>query len=370
METSLLMGVDKTQGHFNPAVVCAQFLRRSKPSLRIYFYPIKREWIKVLERVGCFGIGKLLDQGSGFGEAVMRAFEACPVIRQIRPCGAIGYGGRRSFFALLLLSFRRPIALYEPNAVLGKANLVLSLFAKKIFMGFPIEAIPDGCIRRLVHGKMVHCGIPLRPDFFSLSAKEKSTVRRDLGLDPLKKTLLVFGGSTGASFINAAVYDFIKRENEVLDRVQVVHITGKNDYRRYQRDYQGISGVVVKEYADDIWQWYWAADAVVCRAGASSLAEVNYFRIPAVLMPLPGGYAHQYHNAAYLVKRGCAYSIDQNHFDYSEFKDRIYAVLFDDQARARLRGNLEQVELWSPPEPYAQCIERAYIKEYLSSYLQ
>ena len=98
------------------------------------------------------------------------------------------------------------------------------------------------------------------------------------------------------------------------------------------------------------------SDAVVCRGGASTLAEINYFLKPAVVVPLKGAYAHQYDNTSVLVAKGCIFECREEDFSYENFRDKVIEILCNEQVRKRMVQAHGSVKLWSFPEEYAKKI--------------
>jgi|GEM_PF-1230996 len=364
LSARILLGCDKTRGHLNPALCLARALRKRYISSGIYFYPVNRQWESLLAQEGFSYTGRRINALHGPLEAVMRILEAFKILFSIRPRYAVGYGGRRSMWAVWLLSWFIPTAIYEPNACFGKANLFLAFFVKKIFTGFPDIAIHNALIKKVLKKKMVFTGIPLKESFFSESAGIKEQAKQSLGIPGSAKVLLAFGGSSGAAFINHLVYSFFTREAKELNGVFLIHLTGTREYEKYKQLYAGHPSVVLKDFSEDMPCYYRIADAVIGRAGASSIAETSFFTVPAVLIPLPGAYAHQYINAAYLSEREGIFLIPQDTLEYADFKQKICTLLFDQKARHLMQANLRSIRLWNTPEKFAQCIQADFFNRY------
>jgi UDP-N-acetylglucosamine--N-acetylmuramyl-(pentapeptide) pyrophosphoryl-undecaprenol N-acetylglucosamine transferase len=206
------------------------------------------------------------------------------VARDFKPALALGMGGYLTF-PVAYAAWRRgvPVALHESNAILGLANKAGAMFGATLFWGLPPA---DG------NGKVV--GTPVRPALYG--RMDAGDARRALGLDPAKKTILVFGGSQGAKALNLGVGPAMKKAG--VD-AQVLHLAGKGKSEETLDAYKTV-GVTAKvlDYLDDMAAAYAAADIVVCRAGASTLAELAAQRKTAVLVPYPHAAAdHQDANA-------------------------------------------------------------------------
>lgn len=233
-------------------------------------------------------------------------------LRAFSPDLALGMGGYLTF-PLMFAAWRRgvPRAVHESNAVLGLANSAANKLGARLFWGLPPNEPSSG-------GSLV--GTPVRPALWD--RHDASQSRRVLGLDPARPTLLAFGGSQGAQGLNAA----LPRALSALPGVQVLHLAGKGKAEAAAAAYRA-AGVTadVREYLDDMASAYGAADLVVCRSGASTLAELAAQRAPAILVPYPHATAdHQDVNARVLEKAGAAVRLRED-----ELEGELGAVLAD-----------------------------------------
>jgi UDP-N-acetylglucosamine--N-acetylmuramyl-(pentapeptide) pyrophosphoryl-undecaprenol N-acetylglucosamine transferase len=224
-------------------------------------------------------------------------------LRSFRPDLAVGMGGYLSF-PLVYAAWRRgvPRAVHESNAILGLANAAAAKLGAELFWGLPPTEPQAG-------GTLV--GTPIRPALRARRGREES--RRALGLDAAAPTMLVFGGSQGAQAINAAVPRALKD----LPGVQVLHLAGKGKAAAAADGYRA-AGVRadVREYLEDMASAYGAADVVICRSGASTLAELAAQRAPAVLVPYPHAAAdHQDANARVFALSGAAERVPEGELD-------------------------------------------------------
>lgn len=354
----ILLGCDKTRGHLNPALCFARALKTKQPPENIYFYPITPQWEALLSREGFSYTGQRINMLRGPLETILRLAEALRIVFSVRPRYAIGYGGRRSMWTIWLLSWFIPTAIYEPNASFGKANFFLAFFVKKIFTGFPDIAVRNPLLKKLLQKKMTFTGIPLKEDFFLRNNDTKERIKESLCIPAGSKVLLAFGGSSGAAFLNHMVYSFFTREGSELSDVFLIHLTGAREYEKYRRLYANHDSVIVKDFSENMHSYYRIADALISRAGASSIAETAFFKIPSVIIPLPGAYAHQYVNAEYLSERKGSILFSQNSLDYMDFKKKVRLILFDSKTREYMQSQLTSIKIWSTPERFARCIEK------------
>ncbi|OGS41892.1 MAG: hypothetical protein A2506_03940 [Elusimicrobia bacterium RIFOXYD12_FULL_66_9] len=220
-------------------------------------------------------------------------------LASFQPDLALGMGGYLSF-PLAYAACRRgvPRAVHESNAVLGLANKASAALGCRVFWGLP----PEG-------GASTVVGTPVRPALWT--RREPGESRRALGLDPARTTLLAFGGSQGAKGINDALASALKDLD--LPALQVLHLSGKGKADEVRAAYRAVGAAAdVREYLEDMGAAYGAADLVLCRAGASTLAELCAQRKPALLVPYPNATAgHQDVNARVIERAGAAVRLPQ-----------------------------------------------------------
>ncbi|MCS7227875.1 MAG: UDP-N-acetylglucosamine--N-acetylmuramyl-(pentapeptide) pyrophosphoryl-undecaprenol N-acetylglucosamine transferase, partial [Endomicrobia bacterium] len=190
-----------------------------------------------------------------------------------------------------------PIILHEQNCVFSLTTKLLSIFAKKICLGFDIKR----------NDKFVFTGNPIRTTFTQYVNKDK--IYSKLGFSNKKLTLLIFGGSQGARSINIAILNFIKKYTHQLNTIQILHITGFSDFNYINNEYKNVKTLHYRifPYVDAMEEVYSIADIVISRAGAMTISELIFFKLPSILVPLPtAAELHQHHNANFLKRYGCA----------------------------------------------------------------
>jgi UDP-N-acetylglucosamine--N-acetylmuramyl-(pentapeptide) pyrophosphoryl-undecaprenol N-acetylglucosamine transferase len=192
-----------------------------------------------------------------------------------------------------------PAVIHESNVVPGLTNRWLARVATRVAVGqrASLEQFPEG--------KTVLTGFPLRP---GLNDPDRAAACAVFGLDPGRRVLFVFPGSLAARSINRAVAEMLPHWSRRLPDWQVLWMTGKADFEWARRMLQPLNlPVVVKEFVFEVPEAYAAADIVLARAGAGTLAELSAVGKPSLLVPYP--YAtgnHQMYNAQLLAKAGAA----------------------------------------------------------------
>jgi UDP-N-acetylglucosamine--N-acetylmuramyl-(pentapeptide) pyrophosphoryl-undecaprenol N-acetylglucosamine transferase len=189
-----------------------------------------------------------------------------------------------------------PLFLFESNVNPGKTNLALSGIAKYIFTSFDESR---NYFNPGIHPKLRPYGNPVRMMLSENISKEDARVK--FGLDPAKRTILIFGGSLGARSINNAVA--VNMEAFSSTEYQYIWQTGKN----FEKPGSMPENVKAMEFIDDMGSAYSAADLVVSRSGATTIAELCQMALPSVLVPLPWAATNeQYNNAKVLEEHGGA----------------------------------------------------------------
>ncbi len=233
--------------------------------------------------------------------------QSAALLRRERPDAVIGVGGYASGpVALAAWLLRVPLVIVEPNSYAGLANRVLGRFAKKVFICFPGRDVQGffQAKKKVLTGPLVRKGI---------TAGNRDRALSDFGLGPGRFTVFAMGGSGGAHAINMAMKD-AARDLKAVPNLQVLHQTGEKDVDEVKEGYR-LAGVraAVLPYIHDMAGAYAAADLVVSRSGATTVAELAVCGKRAVLIPYPfAADNHQEHNARSLAEQGGGEVIVQN----------------------------------------------------------
>lgn len=216
-----------------------------------------------------------------------------------RPQVVVGMGGYAAGPVSMAAVLRRiPLLIHEQNLVLGMTNRVLARVADMVAVTFEET-------RPLLGREVVVTGNPVRREILEADRRKGCEA---FNLDPGKVTLLVFGGSQGARQINQAVAEALPHLVAWQDRLQIVHATGERDRGRMEEAYRAWRGEArVLPFIQDMASAYAAADLVVSRAGATTIAELAALGKPALLIPYPfATNDHQRVNAEEVVRAGGA----------------------------------------------------------------
>ncbi len=294
-----------TGGHFYPGLVLAQTLRERgwQPLMLVRrgdaaLPTLEREAIAACE-VDLAGLPRRPSrQLFTFAAKLLGSLALLRrVLKDFRPDAVAGMGGYLTFPAVAAAAWAGvPRVLHESNAVLGLANRACAALGAELYWGLPP-----------FHGGGTVCGTPIRPALWKAASREDAA--RALGLDAGRPTVLVFGGSQGARGINRQAPAALSSVARALaGGLQVIHLAGRGSAAEVEPLYAGAPiRAVVKDFWEAMELAYAAADAVVCRSGASTLAELCAQRKPAVLVPYPAAAAgHQEANARVLERCGAA----------------------------------------------------------------
>lgn len=338
-----------TGGHLMPALAIATALRRRAPGADVLFVGTAKG-IEV-EKVPAAGWElRLVPGGPVKGVGPLRAMRNLAsslrgVARAWRMLGrpradvVVCVGGYASFAAGVAAWLRRiPVVVLEQNAVPGRTNRLLSRFAALAIAPF------DAALARLHGRRREVCANPVRPELV-----ERFAALRAAKTDGAFH-LFVFGGSQGARRLNEATREFAAKNAPRIGRDLVVtHQTGRLDFDAVSAFYRERNVAVdVRAFIDDMAEAYARCDLVVCRAGATSIAELAALGLPGVLVPYPfAADDHQRANAAALVEAGAARAIDDAALD----ADSLAAVIDElGRDRARLAAMAEAARRLGRPD--------------------
>ncbi|HMJ89433.1 MAG TPA: undecaprenyldiphospho-muramoylpentapeptide beta-N-acetylglucosaminyltransferase [Candidatus Acidoferrum sp.] len=260
--------------------------------------------------------------------------EAQRVFATRPPAAVLAMGGFTS--APPVLAGRKVKAttfLHESNTIPGRANRFLAWFVSEAFVGF------SSCAKRLHTRDTSVTGTPVRPQF---TPGGPGSARIALGLDANRETLLVMGGSQGASAVNQLLMRCLADLRRELPELQFLHLTGTKDFDKVQAAYRAAGArAVVRPFLTEMDLALNAATIVVSRSGASSLAEFAAMRVPAILIPFPtAADNHQFHNARAFVEKGAARMLGEERATPENFTSVIHELITNAAERRRLTAAL------------------------------
>jgi UDP-N-acetylglucosamine--N-acetylmuramyl-(pentapeptide) pyrophosphoryl-undecaprenol N-acetylglucosamine transferase len=309
-EMRVLIAAGGTGGHIYPGIAVAQEIIRRDANAKVRFVGTERGLESRLVPQAGFELSLIDIAGLKNVSLVKRVrslamlptslLSALTIIKQFKPDVVVGAGGYVSGPVVLVAALARyPTLVMDSNALPGWTNRRLARFVDRAAVSFE-QALP------FFRGKGVVTGNPVRREFFEIPPKQR---------DPNKFSLLVFGGSQGARAINEAMMSALNQLKASPVPLQIKHQTGAADFERVQAAYQnaGWNGAAeVRSYIDNMTPDFANADLVVCRAGATTTAELIAAGKAAVMIPFPlAADDHQRKNAEALETSGAARMILQ-----------------------------------------------------------
>jgi UDP-N-acetylglucosamine--N-acetylmuramyl-(pentapeptide) pyrophosphoryl-undecaprenol N-acetylglucosamine transferase len=338
-----------TAGHIEPALALADAVRRIRPDARIVALGTER------------GLEKSIIPGRGYPlemippvpmprkpnvdllKLPLKVRSAVKTTRAVlERVGAdvvVGFGGYVALPAYLAARGRMPIVVHDSNARAGLANKVGARFAEKVAVAVPGTGLPGAEV----------VGIPLRESIIALDRDAlRAEARKHFGLHPTAPTLLVFGGSQGARSINNAVSACARRFADA--GIGVLHAHGPKNSLAVQ-EVSGAPRYVGVPYLERMDLAYAAADAVLCRSGAMTVAEVAAVGLPAVFVPLPHGNGEQALNAKPVVDAGGGIIVPDEQLSPDKVAELVVPLLTDRRrltamgAAARGTGHREAADV-------------------------
>ncbi|MEY7971101.1 undecaprenyldiphospho-muramoylpentapeptide beta-N-acetylglucosaminyltransferase [Saccharomonospora xinjiangensis] len=323
-----------TAGHIEPAMALADAVMRLRPDARVVAlgterglenqlvpargYPLELVPPVPMPRKPTLDLLKLPVK---VADSVRRTRQ---VLDRLGADVVVGFGGYVSLPAYLAARGRVPIVVHEANQHAGLANKVGARFAARVVAAVPGTSLPGAEV----------VGIPLRRSITALDrAGLRAEARKHFGLDPDAPALLVFGGSQGARSINTAVSQAAKYFADA--GVSVLHAHGPKNTLAVQ-EFPGRPPYVPVPYLERMDLAYAAADLVLCRSGAMTVAEVSAVGLPAVFIPLPHGNGEQALNARPAVDAGAALLVPDEELTSDKVAELVVPLVTDASRLSRM----------------------------------
>lgn len=339
-----------TGGHVIPALAIAQELR-SRYAAEIVFIGTGRGIETRLVPGAGFPL-KLIEVG-GLNRVSLstriRTLFALPsaiwaswrILSDFKPNVVIGVGGYASGPAMMAAILRRtPTLVFEPNVVPGFANRKVARFATAAAVHF--EATSQYFRNSTV------TGVPVRQQFFNIPPRRAGE----------RPSLLLFGGSQGSRALNRVLVEALRDLNDRVPGLHIVHQTGEKEYETVAKAYleAGVSAEV-SPFIENMSNAFAAADLLVCRSGASTVAEVTAAGKPAIFVPLPtAADNHQFKNAESLARDNAAVLLEEKDLTPEIFTERVASLLND---RVRLQSMSEAARRLSHPNAAGRIADLA-----------
>ena len=347
MSRRIIIAGGGTGGHIFPAIAIANALKKKDNNIEILFVGAKgkMEMEKVpqagykIEGIDIAGFNRSsLIKNIGLPFKLIKSFiQVRKIVNHFNPDAVIGVGGYSSFPVLRFAQAKRiPTFIHESNSFAGKSNMLLGKKATKIFVAI------DGMEKFFPANKILITGNPVRA-VIAQSAANKTEALRFFSLDETKKTVLIVGGSLGARSINEAIDMHL--DGLLKAGLQLIWQTGKPYADKAKQRSAGKPGVWVNEFITQMEHAYAAADIVVSRSGAMTVAEECVARKPVIFVPYPfAAEDHQTVNAKRLVEKNAAVMIKD-----SEVKEKLLQAILElasnDARQAEMKDNISKLAI-------------------------
>ncbi|PKN84966.1 MAG: undecaprenyldiphospho-muramoylpentapeptide beta-N-acetylglucosaminyltransferase [Deltaproteobacteria bacterium HGW-Deltaproteobacteria-1] len=335
-----------TGGHLFPGIAVAEEFLRRDPHNGVLFIGTKRGIehrllgplgyeLKEIEVEGLMGRG-LKALVKGVYAIPNSMLQSRKILKAFGPDVVIGVGGYASGPAVMAACLMRiPTAVAEQNALAGNTNRILGRFVDKIFVTY------EQSKNQFSAGKVMVTGNPVRAAFADRLGK---AIRKTSG-----RQILIFGGSQGAAAINKAVVAMLPLLQKMKDSLKIVHQTGERDLEMVKKAYEQYGlDARVSPFIQDMMSAYESSDLIICRAGATSLAEITAAGRASILIPFPwAANDHQTLNARAMVEVGAAAMIKESELTPGKLFALVQSLLADDRKlrdmedRSRKSGRLD-----------------------------
>jgi UDP-N-acetylglucosamine--N-acetylmuramyl-(pentapeptide) pyrophosphoryl-undecaprenol N-acetylglucosamine transferase len=344
-----------TGGHLFPGIAVAREIQRRIPGSTILFVgaeqgietrivPKEGFELRTLPVGGIKGLG-LARQFRNLVGMLSGVFKARQILRQFKPDVVIGVGGYASFPLLSAATLGGyPRVIMEQNAIPGLANRVLGRWVD-------FAAVTDPRTESYFGKRAVVTGNPIRPEFKSISGKVHS----------VPYTILIFGGSQGAQSINHAVMEALDNLTDWKNRLKFVHQTGERQLDEVKRAYSAKGfDADVRTFFNNFHEQYAAADLIVSRSGATTVAEIKAAGRAAILIPFPfAADDHQTKNAQAMSDENAAILIRNSDLNGKRLADAIRELMDDPKRLAEIETNARRVAILDAETRIVDLVERA-----------
>ena len=350
-----------TGGHIFPAIAIANAIKKQSPATEILFVGAKGKMemekvpqagyeIKGLDIAG-FNRSSLI-KNIGLPFKLMKSFlQVRKIVSQFKPDAVIGVGGYSSF-PVLRYAQQKGIAtfIHEANSFAGKTNILLAKRATKIFTG------SDGMEKFFPAEKVLVTGNPVR-DVIVNSSISKEEALRFFGLNPQKKTILITGGSLGAKSINEAIAAHIAEFEK--NNLQLIWQTGKLFADKAKQLTRGKDNIWTNDFIGSMENAFAAADVVISRSGAMSVAELCVVKQAVIFVPFPfAAEDHQTVNATRLAEQQAALVVKDSDAQ-NTLTARAIALALNDSERQQLKNNIARLAITNADDVIAKEVMQA-----------
>lgn len=344
----LIIAGGGTGGHLFPGIAVAEeFLGRESTNEVLFVGSERGIEARTIPRLGyrlelifAAGIkGKWL--GAQLNGALLLLYgyaQSRRILKQFKPDMVLGVGGYASLPVVLAArGMEIPCFIHEQNALPGMSNRLLARFANKVFISL------EEARQFFPEKKTVLTGNPLRRQILenlgTSGAGQASDENDDHSPSPFH--IFIFGGSQGAHALNVTLPQALAKLDKRQKEITIVHQTGENDFSDVKQAYQNFGVKAdVRPFIDDMAREYRRADLIICRAGATTIAEITAIGKACLFIPFPHATDdHQRKNAEALLKKGACAMLLEREMSPEQLATVIAGLMDDPAALARMAEN-------------------------------
>ncbi len=351
---NVLIAAGGTGGHIYPGIAVAKEIAGRNSESNVLFVGTARGLetkivpengfeLALINSAGLKNVG-LLEKLKGLLILPKSFLEARALIKNFQPDVVVGAGGYVSGAVLLMASLMRvPTLVMDSNALPGFTNRRLAPFVTKAALTFE-EAV------KFFGKKGVVTGNPVRREFFDIQPKERGE----------KINLLIFGGSQGARVINNTMIDALRYLQNYKNRLQITHQTGESDFEKMRElyDRSDFQNADVRLFISNMFYEFEKADLVICRAGATTCAELGAAGKASIMIPLPtAADDHQRRNAEAFQNAGAAEMLLQADLSGENLAKKIVELIESPEAIERMEEAAKKLGRKDAAEATVDLIE-------------
>ena len=347
-----------TGGHIFPALSIANALKENNPSIEILFIGArgKMEMEKIPEagyqiiglNIAGFNRSSLIKNIDLPFKIIDSFLQVRKIVNQFKPNAAIGVGGYSSFPVLKYCQSKGiKTFIHESNSFAGKSNILLGKNATQIFVA------SDGMEKFFPKNKILFTGNPVRKSITHIQSS-KTEALQYFSLEENKKTVLIVGGSLGSKTINKSILNGLEKFK--ANHIQLIWQTGKLTADEFVKEHNINEGFWVSAFIKEMEKAYAAADIIISRSGAMSVAEICVVNKPVIFVPFP--YAaedHQTVNAKQLVNKNAALMVTDGDAK-NTLVNKTIELVNDEEQQQILIKNIASFGITNADEQIANAI--------------
>ncbi len=343
----IIVSAGGTGGHIYPALAIINKFMEKEPKTEVLYIGTHNRMEKDIvpkrgikyEELEIYGFSKTnikLDIKNIF--LISKAYKKClKIMQEFKPDIVLGIGGYVTYPVIKAANkLGIKTFIHEQNSHPGKTNIMLQKKADLIGVSFKESA----SIFKHPKGEVFYSGNPCGENALSLEPMDK----KELGLDPKKKLVVIVAGSLGSATVNHKMAEFLNKAGK--EDYEVLYITGKSLYEDFIKDKKFADNIKVVPYLDNLPALLKRTDLIVTRAGASTMAEILSLNLPAIFIPSPFvANNHQYYNALEIKNNGGGEIIEEKDLTSDELASKIKLVLNNEELYNSMKDSLKKMSM-------------------------